>query len=202
MKTEIEVKFLNVDHDEVRAKLTKLDAVLEQPMRLMRRVLIRTPEMTANGRDAFIRIRDEGDRTTVTFKEFKENSLSGVEEIEVVVSDFDNTVAIFAAGNLAHQSFQESRRETWKYGEVEVVLDEWPWLDPYIEIEGPTDESVMRAAKDLGFEWTAGVFGSVTEAFNIQYPNARNPRGLIDLPEVKFGAPLPDIFKPHDDEER
>ena len=58
MNTEIEAKFTNADHEDIRSRLKALGATLEQPMRLMRRVVIHTPEMTV--KDAFIRIRDEG----------------------------------------------------------------------------------------------------------------------------------------------
>lgn len=200
MKTEIEAKFLNVDFDDIRQRLTELGAVCEQPMRLMQRALIQTEAMIKDGRHSFMRLRDEGDKVTLTFKEFKDNSLTGASEHEIVVSDFDTTLAILEEGGLKHQSFQESKRETWRVGDdVEVVLDEWPWLNPYIEIEANSEELVKDMATRLGFSWDDAVFGSATEAFQIQYPNARNPRGLIHLPEVRFGAPLPDIFKPLDE---
>ena len=56
MNTEIEVKFINIDHDKIRSRLQELGATLEQPMRVMRRVVIHTPDMTA--KNAFLRIRD------------------------------------------------------------------------------------------------------------------------------------------------
>lgn len=195
MKTEIEVKFLNVNFDDVRDKLTALGGVCEQPMRLMRRVIIDTPEMIQNGRDAFIRLRDEGDKVTLTFKEFKEQSLTGAEEHEVVVSDFDTTLAILREGGLTRRSFQESKRETWRLNDVEVVLDEWPWLNPYIEIEADTEAAVHETAKQLGYDWNDAVFGSADKAYRIQYPGIRG-RGVIDVPEVRFGDPLPENFKP------
>jgi len=193
MKTEIEVKFLNVDHDEVRAKLKEVGAVCVQPMRLMRRVLIEPEHFRDEKRDAFIRIRDEGHRVTLTFKEFKSESLTGAEEREVTVSDFDEVVEIFAEIGLPYRTFQESKRETWQYGEIEVVLDEWPWLDTYIEIEGPTEEGVKKAAAELGFSWDDAVFGSVDRAYKLQYPELTG-RGVIDEKEVRFGAPVPEIF--------
>jgi len=164
-------------------------------MRLMRRALIRTPEMTQPERDAFIRVRDEGNKITLTYKQFGTvNSLSSAKEIEVVVSDFDDTLAIFAQAGLTPGSFQESRRETWRLNDVEVVLDEWPWVDPYIEIEGKSEQTVKDAAALLGFSWTDAVFGSATQVYKAQYPKS-NAEGIIDIPEVKFDAPIPDLFK-------
>ncbi|MFZ3010016.1 MAG: CYTH domain-containing protein [Candidatus Microsaccharimonas sp.] len=193
MKTEIEAKFLNVDFDQVRAKLTELGAVCEQPMRLMRRALIEPEFIRTAGRDAFIRIRDEGHRVTVTFKEFKKLSLTGAQEREIVVSDFDETIAIFKESGLSYRTFQESKRETWKLGDVEVVLDEWPWLRPYIEVEAPTEALVESTSEALGFMWEDAVFGSVDVAYKLQYPHLGG-RGVIDVPEVRFGEPVPEHF--------
>ena len=191
MNTEIEVKFLNVDIDEVRQKLQAAGAVLEHPMRLMKRALIETPEM--NARHAYLRIRDEGDKITATFKQFTENSLTGAKEREIVVSDFDETIEIFAEFGLHYHTFQESKRETWKYGDVEVVIDEWPWINPYIEIEGDSEEAVKQAAKDLGYDWNTAEFGSVDVIYNLEYPDM-TVRGVIDIEEVRFGGDMPQEF--------
>lgn len=194
MKTEIEAKFLNVDFDTVRAQLTALGAELEQPMRLMRRALSQTTDIAKGGRDAFIRLRDEGDKVTLTYKEFIEQSLTGAREHEVVVSDFDTTLEILKEAGLPMDTFHESKRETWRHGNVEVVLDEWPWLYPYIEIESDEEQAVHDMAEKLGFSWDDAVFGSVDAAYKVQYPHMKG-RGAIDLRLVRFGDPLPDIFK-------
>lgn len=193
MKTEIEVKFLNVDFDEVRAKLKELDAHMEQPMRLMKRALSENADMRKDGRDAFIRLRDQGDKVTLTFKEFKSQSLSGAYEHEVEVSDFDTMLGILKEMGLPPKTFQESKRETWTIDNIEIVLDEWPWLNPYIEIEGPSEAEVRGMAGRMGFDWADAIFGSVDVAYKLQYPNMVG-RGVIDIPEVRFGDPVPDIF--------
>lgn len=191
MKTEIEVKFCDIDLDATREILARAGAVCEQPMRLMRRIIIET-EMLAQ-RHGFVRVRDEGDRTTLTYKQFDEASLTGAKEIEVTVSDFDATVALLEQVDLVHKSFQESRRETWKFGDVEVVIDEWPHLNAYIEIEGASEEGVKRAAEKLGFDWANAVFGSVTEVYQHQYPNG-NARELVNMPRIAFDEPLPAVI--------
>lgn len=191
MQTEIEVKFPDVDFEAVRDKLRKLGAICEQPMRLMRRVIIETPELEA--KNAFVRIRDEGDKITLTYKQFDEVSLTGAKEIEVNVSDFDNTIALFEQVELTHKSFQESRRETWRLGNVEVVLDEWPWLNPYIEIEGSTEQEVKDTAVMLEFEWKDAVFGKVTELYQRQYPKGDSSK-TVTVPRLTFDSPLPAVI--------
>lgn len=194
MKTEIEAKFLNIDIDSMRQKLKGAGATLEHPMRLMKRSLIDTPELDAQ--NAYLRIRDEGDKITATFKKFTENSLTGASEREIVVSDFDETIAIFAEFGLHYRTFQESKRETWRLGDVEVVIDEWPWINPYIEIEADTEVAVVQAAKKLGFNWSEAVFGSVDVIYTKEYPDM-TVRGVIDVADVRFGTSVPDEFGAH-----
>jgi len=191
MKTEIEVKFCDIGIDATREILARAGAVCEQPMRLMRRVIIETDELAEH--NAFVRVRDEGHRTTLTYKQFDEASLTGAKEIEVTVSDFDATVALLEQVNLVHKSFQESRRETWKLGDVEVVIDEWPHLNAYIEIEGESETSVKKAAETLGFAWSDAIFGSVTEVYQHQYPEGQS-RELVNMSRISFDEPLPAII--------
>lgn len=198
MKTEIEAKFLHVDFDELRLRLEAVGAVCEQPMRLMRRVLYENDNLKNPQRDAFVRLRDEGDKVTLTLKEFKSSSLTGAQEREITVSDFDDMLMILKELGQDYRTFQESKRETWsiQYGDagrVEIVLDEWPWLDTYIEIEGPTEDSVKETAESLGFLWENATFGSVDVAYEEQYPDMKT-RGVIDVAEVRFGTASPKEF--------
>lgn len=191
MKTEIEVKFIDISIDTIREKLTTLGATCEQPMRLMRRALVETEQMAKD--DAFLRLRDEGDKTTLTYKQFTEKSLSGAREHEVVVSDYDTMRDILLACGFEFQTQQESKRETWQLDDVEIVIDEWPWMKPYIEIEGNSEEAVKTVAERLGFDWSDAVFGGADVVYHIEYPNM-SVRGVIDIPNVRFEDPVPKEF--------
>lgn len=178
MNTEIEAKFTNVNHDDLRLKLKLLGAVLEQPKRLMRRVVIHTPKMTSE--NAFIRVRDEGYRTTITYKRFDKDSVDGAKEYEVTASDFDNAVSIFKESGIEYDTYQESKRENWRLGDVEIMLDEWPWINPYVEIEGASEELVKKTALQLNLVWSQAIFGGVANVYLNQYPNI----GTIGVDEI------------------
>ncbi len=193
MNTEIEAKFINVDHDDIRQKLRSIGATLEVPMRFMRRVTIDSPEML--GKNGFLRVRDQGDKTTLTYKQFDTLSVAGAKEIEVDVSDFQATIDLLAAAGLTHKSFQESKRETWTLGSTEIVLDLWPWLNPYIEIEGKSEADVRNVAAQLGFNWDDAVFGDVMAAYQQQYPHLGVRDTVGNIAVVKFDDPLPDLLK-------
>ena len=195
MQQEIEVKFLNVDHDNVRHTLQAAGAVLVQPMRMMRRVVLDYPDrrMQSNG-NGWIRVRDEGDKVTLTYKTSIENEFGGASETEVTVSDYEKTIDIFKAAGLVVHTNQETRRETWTLDGAEVVLDEWPWLNPYIEIEAAGEQTVKDVASKLGYDWSSGVFGSVTTAYRVQYPVIDSDDKISRIPEIKFDAPMPEWF--------
>lgn len=192
MNAEIEAKFLDANFDELRAKLTEAGAECHQPMRQMRRAIIETSALRAQ--DSFLRIRDEGDKTTLTFKRVEADTVDGTKEIEVTVSDFDTTAALLAEAGLPYTSLQESKRETWQLNGVEIVLDEWPWLKPYIEIEGESEAAVRQTAEKLGFDWGNAVFGGVMAAYRADYPHISDTDTVANLKEVKFGDPLPELF--------
>lgn len=197
MKTELEVKFANVNIEVIRQALQAASAVCEQPMRLMKRALVEEPHHQAE--HAFLRIRDEGDKTTLTFKRRADPdaaSIDSVKELEVEVSDFDKTVAIFSEAGWKYKTFQESKRETWKLDGTEVVIDEWPWLNPYIEIEGENEADIKKVAEKLGLSWENVLFGHIDALYEMQYEFQDGIRGVIDLPEVRFNAPLPAQFVP------
>lgn len=193
MNTEIEVKFVDINIDAIRSKLREHGAQLEHPMRLMRRVIIETEDLRE--KDAFVRIRDEGNKVTLTYKQFDSLSLTGAKEIETTVGSFDDAIAILKQLGLIPMSSQESKRETWKYGSTEVVIDEWPHLRPYIEIEGHSEEEVKLTATSLGFDWKSAVFGDVMAAYRTQYPHLSIEDSVAHIPSLKFDDPLPGLLK-------
>lgn len=197
MQTEIEVKFADIDIDAIREILARAGGVCEQPMRLMRRALVEETHHRAE--HSFLRVRDEGDRVTLTFKRRADpmaSTIDSVKELEVTVSDFDATVELLREAGWSYSTFQESRRETWRLDDVEVVIDEWPWLKPYIEIEGKDEASVRAAAEKLSLDWDDVVLGHIDVLYARQYDFLGGIRGVIDLHEVRFDDPLPSEFRP------
>ncbi len=191
MKTEIEVKFCDVDIDDVRTRLKKVKAVCEQPMRLMHRRIF---EPVNNDSNRYLRIRDENDKVTMTYKQFDGTDIHGAKESEIVVSDFETAVDILERIGLQSKSYQESRRETWRVGEVEVVIDEWPWIQPFVEIEGESENAVKQCSELLGFDWNEAIIGSVAAAYRRKYPSVSDDM-VNTCPEIMFEHPVPREFK-------
>jgi adenylate cyclase class 2 len=191
VKTEIEVKFLNIDIDAMREKLQNIGGVCEQPMRLMRRQVFHlvTPSETA-----FVRVRDEGHKATMTFKRFEGDGLHAAKEAEVDVSDFQTAAKILEESGLKSKSYQETKRETWHVGEVEIMIDEWPWAPPFVEIEGPSEEAVRKVTSELGLDWKDAAFGGVAAVYKTLFPAITSDVIVNDLPRYNFDDPVPKEF--------
>lgn len=163
----------------------------------MRRTLFDSPFLKKRrpSDNCSLRVRDEGDKITVTFKWFESNCVDGAREIETEVGSFDSMLELFKATGFKEKSFQESRRETWELNSCKVELDAWPWLLPLVEIEGESEESVRSCSAALGFDWGKAVFGDVMAAYRRQYPNLPVDFSIAQLSEVRFGQPLPKPFR-------
>ncbi len=164
MNLEIEATFLEVDKNEIRSKLKALGGKLIQPEILMRRIVF---DLHSN--HAFARVRDEGNRIVLTYKNHHNDTLTGTEEINVEVSNYEDTIAILKACGLHAKSDEDSYRETWELDDVEITIDTWPWIPTYIEIEGPSETSVKSAATKLGYNMQNAVIGSVDSVYKLYY---------------------------------
>lgn len=190
MQTEIEAKFARIDHDDMRSKLKNAGGICEQPMRLLRRVIIDYPDGRLQSDNSYIRVRDEGHRVTVTLKKFAGEGIDGAKEIEFIASDFTTPRQLFEAVGMKVWSEQESKRETWTLDECEVVLDEWPWVSLMMEIEGPSEQAVRDVAAKLGLDWSDALFGDVTKAYLVEYDIEVAKISKNDL--IRFDMPIPD----------
>ncbi len=194
MQQEIEVKFLNVDFDDVREKLKSIGATCEQPMRLMRRTIfdsVKSDFFKVNGQR--LRVRDEGNKVTITYKSDGDGDYDN--EIEIVVDSYDNSIQLLNALGYESISVQESKREEWSMNGIEIVLDEWPWLSPYIEIEGNNEAGIKKVADELGFEWSKAVTGSVDNAYAYDYKKWTEGDSIGGVNEVVFNRETPPYLK-------
>jgi adenylate cyclase, class 2 len=157
MNEEIEVKFLDIDVDDIVRKLESFGATKEFD-RMYSRIVYDYPDMRLDKDNAWVRLRDEGDKVTLTFKQrtdVKGNAGDdgGMKELEVVVDDYWKTGEILNAIGLIEKGSQQNRRVRYKWGDVTVDIDYWPLLKPYIEIESDHMEKVKKAAAKLEMIW-------------------------------------------------
>lgn len=194
MDREIEAKFLRVDHDEIRAKLKELGAELKVPMRMVRRTVMDYPDRRLKKESAWVRLREELDGgIEVMLKKIPSNELGETFEQAVRVMDYDAAKKFLLAIGLEIKAEEESKRELWHLGDTEIMLDEWPWVDPYIEIEAPTEEVVKDLAEKLGFDWDDARFGSVIRAYEDKFGVSEDDFIAAEM-TIKFDDSVPELL--------
>ena len=169
MKVEIEAKFLNINVEEIRKKLKDMGAKLKYPERLMKRKNFDYPDWRLEKEGGWVRVRDEGNRITLSYKQLSERTLHGTKEASIVVNDFDDTCAILQAIGLVNYSYQETKRESWDFNGTEIEIDNWPWVPTFLEIEGKGENEVRELAEKLGLDWNKALFGSVEIVYQAYY---------------------------------
>ena len=189
MQTEYEATFINIDKNEIREKLKSVGAVLVKPEVLMKRYVFYLPE----GHDrpgAFARIRDEGDKITMSFKVIIRGGSLNIEdqkEICLKIDSFENGVEFLKALDCEEKAYQESKREVWKIDETEICVDEWPFLEPFVEVEGPSEQEVKEISEKLGFDYSRALFCAVGLIYAKKYGidegviNNTIPRIVFDM---------------------
>ena len=147
MNTEIEVRILNIDKEDLISKLEKNNADFIGDWLQIRYVYDFNPVDPHR----WIRLRTNGDKTTLTIKNLVSSRVDGTQELEIEVDDFDRTNLILKELGYEAKGYQENRRIQYTYNGVEIDIDYWPLIPTYIEIEGPSEEAVYKTVEALGF---------------------------------------------------
>lgn len=166
MAKEIEAKFVGIDKAEVIKKIESIGARKIYDERKMRRVVY---DLYSD--NSWARIRDEGDKITMSYKCVNRRALDGVNEVQVVVDDFEKAREFLKEMGHKEKSYQETLRARYYLddGEVELDIDTWPGLDPCLEIEAPTKKAVKQTAEKLGFDWAKAGFGAADNTYASVY---------------------------------
>ena len=117
----------------------------------------------------WLRVRDEGDKITMSLKVVDGASIENQKETQLVVDNFDSAVSLLESIGCENKAYQETKRELWEVDGVEVTIDEWPFLEPFVEIEGKSEEDVKGVSEKLGFDYSQAKFGAVDTLYAERY---------------------------------
>jgi len=178
---EYEARVLEIDKEKLEEKLQALGAKKVGDFDYKRRVYNFKPKSD----NKWIRLRTDGNKTTLTIKELKSQEIDGTEENEIQVSDFEETnIILNKLGYKAH-TYQENKRTRYILDGTEIDIDTWPYIPTYVEIEGKSVEEVKNTIKKLELDEKIVTSIDVQEVFKKFYK--------IDISqkeEVKFGEIL------------
>ena len=103
----------------------------------------------------WIRLRKTGDETTITIKKIINSSgeynLDAVKELEFKVPSIEDGKEFLQTLGYYPALHQKKMRIAYDYNNTEVVIDKWPKIPAYVEVEGKTKDGIYKVVNDLGF---------------------------------------------------
>lgn len=159
MQIEHELKFLVPGPAVVLEQLTLQGGTLTSPRQLLRRCVFFIP---GSPYEDFVRLRDEGEHVTLTYKRV---TAEGVLEEEECVESFEVTRNLLQYMRLTFSSYQENFRTTYTLGNAMITLDEWPGIPPFLEIEAPDHATLLQTAASLELDPQQGMVGAVSVVY-------------------------------------
>lgn len=147
----------------IRRASPALGAVQAFPRTLLTRKIFENEALEGG---AWIRLRDEGTRCTLTLKQVTDSTnIDGTTEIETEVTDLRAMAEILSRLGLHEVRYQENYREEWRRGGIAFDFDTRPGLPTFVEVEGPDEALVREAVGTLGLDYSQARFGSVDEIY-------------------------------------
>ncbi len=176
MQTEIEVKILEINVDEITSKLETLWAqkIWEK---MQKRYVYDIIPKKENSR---VRLRTDGNKTTLTIKEIHNDEIEWTKELEIIVDDFEKTNLILEKLGYKNKWYQENKRTSYIFENCEVEIDLRPRIPTYLEIEAKSVAEVEATVKKLWF--------TMEQTTSINTTKVYQKYGIdIDIiPELKF----------------
>lgn len=186
MNPEIEAKFFITSPDAFRDHLIQTGFVCTKPERLMRRCNFQFAHEFSAGKK-WARVRDEGDKVTLSVKEIRHGGADGTFESEITIDDFHAGCAVLTACGLHAMSLHENKRETWVAQGVVATIDTWPDLDPVLEVEADSVIRLDAVCLALQLNRDNAFYDPIDFIYARKY--GVTPEEVLKLPKITFDEP-------------
>ncbi|MBN2101302.1 MAG: class IV adenylate cyclase [Candidatus Aenigmarchaeota archaeon] len=150
---EIEVKILEIDKEAISDKILNLGG--EQTDE---RVIVDNFYDYPDGRlkkiHEVLRVRNSEKEKEIVYKCAKEKNdeFKIHREIETSLGSPETMMEILEKCGLVIVRHTEKKRTSFEFENVKIEIDEYPDIPPFIEIEGPDEESIRTAVEKLGYQ--------------------------------------------------
>jgi len=161
MAIELELRFLDIDVVEITNKLEMLGAKKVGDW-LQERFVFQFKDKK-KGEQRWIRVRTNGEKTTIAYKHILKNTIDGTEEVEFEVSDMNAAMEFLEKCGFLKEGPQQNKRITYLLDDVEIDIDTWPDCPPWLEIEAKNEDEIKKICKKLNLDFSKGTAAGVLD---------------------------------------
>lgn len=191
MNIEFEVKFY-IDLEAFHQLLRQKNVQLVKKNTLMKRVIFEAP----GAKNSHVRVRDEGDEIRLSYKSYDTSkTIDSLQETDVFVDDFDKTCEILTLLGLKKIRYVQNYREVFKLDDCLLMIDQWPALQPIVEVEGDSKEAVEKVVNLLGFSMDDAMYGPTSRLYEQVYGLSREQFEKIEILTFEY---IPELLKKTD----
>ena len=167
---EYEVRLLEINRDEIIKKLESLGAKKTKDGIQKRYVYDFNPIQ----KHKYIRVRTDGNKTTLTIKTVEKDTIDGTKELEIEVNDFEKTNEILNQLGYVPKGYQENKRTEYVLDDVIFDIDRWPLIPEFMEIEGKNKEDVFEMLERLDISKEMVIASGAYEHYGIDSTELEN----------------------------
>jgi adenylate cyclase class IV len=169
---EFEGRVLDLDLPEFYKKLKTCNATKLTDLSIYRRSVFKLCDI----KRGFVRVRDEGDKITMTSKIYKDPKFPIESELSIH-NTFEHGQDFLRSLNLDEKAYHETMREKWSIPKsstnktqlCEVAIDRIPGLPVYAELECKTETDLKKTCKLLGVTYNDLGFGGYGNVYQHYY---------------------------------
>jgi len=172
---EIEVKILSVNPQLVEEKLLSM-GVKKSFGELLKVRYFDKNNGEFRKKGDLLRVRQIGNKKTeICYKTNKhtEAGFKVCDEYNVTATDFNESIKFIEQLGFQITCTYEKKRTAFKFNGLEIVIDEYPKIPPFIEIEGPDKMAIEKLILDLGLDKNERSTRSIGGLLSEKYPEIK-----------------------------
>jgi len=155
---EIEVRFLEIDEEELKKKLREFSAQ-DHGEDFLEEVIFYDKAMRWRDKEGkFVRLRKSKKGIYLSYKHHQAERADGTEEIELKIDNLEKAEVFLDRIGLVAYRHQQKKRHSFELDGVTLDIDTWPRIPTYVELEGQSEDALKQVAIKLGFDWGDVVF--------------------------------------------
>lgn len=161
---EVELKFLNINVNEIKQKIQNIGAELKYDTYTESYPFLKEDFSASNSNKKYLRIRKINDDITITYKDpNKKSNMSNRSEIEIKVDNYEKAIQLIEKLGFKKGKVFRKHRIHYELNDIHFELDTLENIPTYLEIETQSEDDMKNICIKLGLNILNGKKGTIVE---------------------------------------